>query len=310
MNNQKHCIAIDIGGTSVKSAIVLDNGVIFEQTVNQTPVNAKANAEEILSAFVTPITELLEIAKSNQLKIAGIGIGMPGPLDMKNGISLIKGVDKYESIYGVNLKNEFRQRLNLAADFPICFEVDAWTFVRGEAWQGAAQGLDRIIGITLGTGFGSGFMVNDDIVDSGPGVPDWAWIGGLPYQDGIYDDRISKRGIIARYRKLIGDVGMQIDVKDIALKASEGDGFATTVFEETGAILGESIMQVAPDFKPECVVVGGQIAHSFDLFAKPLHQKLTKLPFLKKITKAAHIEQSAVLGASKLLFESISTNRD
>jgi len=70
----------------------------------------------------------------------GIGIGMCGPLDLDEGIALIQGVDKYESIYGMNLKIELRKRLGLSLDYPIHFEYDSWAFARGEAWLGAGQG--------------------------------------------------------------------------------------------------------------------------------------------------------------------------
>jgi len=248
------------------------------------------------------MADLFTLAHEKKLDIAGIGIGMPGPLDLEEGISLIKGVDKYDSIYGVNLKQEFRKRLGLIANYPIMIEIDAWTFVRGEAWQGAGKGFNRIIGLTLGTGLGSGFMADDEIVRRGPGVPYWAWIGGLKYRDGILDDQISRRGIISRYQKLCGYQAENLDVKDIAERTQSGDVHAKQVFKETGTILGQMLRPVAKEFQPECIIVGGQVAKSYHLFGPSLKDAF-QLPI--KIFQAKNIEQSALLGASRLLFKSL-----
>ena len=295
-------IALDIGGTSIKSAMVSSKGEIIERTQQVTFVDSKGTAETILATFVQPMAALMEIARKREIKISGIGIGMPGPLDSEKGISLIKGVDKYESIYGVNLRNEFRKRLNLPVEFPILFEIDAWSFVRGEAWLGAGRGYNRIIGLTLGTGFGSGFMKNDELVDTGPGIPPLAWIGGIQYGDGILDDRVSRRGIIRRYNELHGVSAGDVDVKDIAERAKQGDSDAIKVFEETGEILGKMLKTPAEQFRAECIIVGGQIAKSYSLFVAPLKNAL-QLPVIVK--QAKNIDLSGVFGAARLLFKNV-----
>jgi len=298
-------LALDVGGTSVKSAVVSSAGNVLDDSLSQTPINSKGNYEEIIGAFVSLQARLLEYARKEDIQIAGIGIGMPGPFDYENGISLITGLDKYEAIYGANLKHEFRKRLHLPADFPIFLENDAWAFVRGEGWRGAGRGYARFIGLTLGTGLGSGFMCGDDVVASGSGIPPLAWIGGLPYASGIVDDTISRRGILQRYRNLSAATANQIDVREVAMLAAAGDAPARQTFEETGRILGEILVPVVTQFRADAIVVGGNIAKSFHLMADAMSQPLYAAPQRVKIARALNIEKSAILGAGRFLFKNL-----
>jgi len=301
--NRKFCIALDVGGTSIKSAIVCDEGYIVDGSRKDTPINAKGSSNEIIQTFVDLFQALFKFGDTQNLPISGIGIGFPGPFDYENGISLIKDLDKYEAIYGMNLKNEFRKQLKLDNDLPIVFENDGWTFTRGEAWQGTAKGFNRVIGLTLGTGLGSGFYVDDDMVDSGTGVPPTGWFSGLQYKDGIIDDFISKRAIKANYRKLKNDTYENIGVKEIAERAKKGEKVAQKTFQDIGALLGKLLRFTVLEFKPECIVIGGKMALSYDLFTPNLMKELQGIDFLKKITKAQHIEIGGILGAGRLLFK-------
>jgi len=304
--SDRFAIALDVGGSSVKSAIVAESGEILEGSVGRTPIDAKGQFQPIINAFVHVLEKAFHLATERQAAIAGIAIGMPGPFDYANGVSLIKGLDKYEALYGVNLKEVFLTRLKRGSEFPIVFENDAWAFVLGEAWLGAGRDFNRIIGLTLGTGMGSGFITNDAIVATGPGIPALAWIGGRKYKDGILDDRISSRGIIGAYQKLLRREEKGVTVKLIAERADAGNVAARAVFEETGQIIGHMLIWHVRNFQAECLVIGGQIARSFHLFGPALRQVFANEKLTTVITPADHIETSAILGASRFLFKRIS----
>lgn len=299
----QYCIALDVGGTSIKSAIVSSCGELLQESYLDTPIDSKGTATQILQTFSDPVTRHFDFAAVNKFNIAGIGIGMPGPFDYENGVSLHRGVKKYEAIFGLNVKNELAKRLHLKNDVPVVFENDGWTFVRGEAWQGAAKGFHRVIGLTLGTGLGSGFMVDEQVVDSGPGVPPEGWFSGLPYKDGIIDDYVSKRAIVAKYLKKNPKTIRKLEVKEIAELAENGNAAAVGTFAEIGSLLGKLLRPVAQQFRPECIVVGGKIAYSYDMFAPYFKKELTGLDSVKKISRAQNIEFSGILGAAHLLFK-------
>lgn len=303
---QKYVISLDVGGTFLKSAIIGSDGSILDGSIQKVPINSQGSSEEIIGTFTQTLRNALEIAESQGITVMGIGIDTPGPFDFAKGISLMGrglGQDKFSSIYGINLRNEFMSRLGLKEDFPIIFEPDSWAFLRGEAWLGAAKGYNRILGITLGTGLGSAFMVNDEIVIKGLGVPGYGWLAQLPYKNGVIEDRISRRGILARYEELTGKSIRGLDVIDIAQKAMKKDRISLQVFEETGTILGKALNRICSDFKPESLVLGGQISKSFSLFAEPLKSQLRSIPSLERITQAKWIDLSPLYGVARLLFK-------
>lgn len=303
MTKEKYAIALDVGGTSLKSALIASSGLLLKNTFRKIPIDSQGPAEAIIGTFIKILRSALQAAGDLELEVAGIGVGMPGPFDYEKGISLMK--HKFGTIYGLNLKREFVQRLDLEQDFLVRFEVDAWSFLRGEAWLGAAQGYDRVVGVTLGTGLGSAFMVDNQIVSEGPGVPWYGWIGGLPYNDGIVEDKISRRNILARYKELSGREYLEgLDVKDIALRGLKyGDKISLRVFEELGFTLGQVLKPILSDFGAKCLILGGQISKSLSLFAKPLKGQLKSVPKLKKIARARLIDLSALYGAAKLVFQ-------
>lgn len=295
-----YAIGVDIGGTSIRSGLVSAKGRIRRGSFHRVPVNSKGPKEEILETFVLPLRKNLKQAKEEGLKVVGIGVGMCGPLDYPKGICLIKGVDKYESLYGTNLKEEFRRRLNLPDSFPMEFEIDTWDFARGEAWRGNARGFRRILALTLGTGLGSAFIADGELLADGPGVPPpYGWIGSLPYRDKKMDDMFSSRGILGLYFSLSQDSSRKgLSVKDIAVRAKRGDSLCIKVFQEFGKLLGEALAPILKEFGAECLLFGGQISKSFDLFSSSLKRELAHLRQLKRVTVARSINRAGVLGSA------------
>jgi glucokinase len=165
-------IALDVGGTSVKSALVAQGGcVIGEPTI--TPVDSSGGAEGILGTFAQIIRTHLVQAQTSD--VVGVALGFPGPFDYAAGVCLIEGVEKYGAIHGVDIRAALQARL-LLRDLPILFRNDAEAAVVGEARYGACRDHGRLIGVTLGTGCGSAFLVDGLPVTSGPGVPPNGWL--------------------------------------------------------------------------------------------------------------------------------------
>ncbi len=299
---RKTCVlAVDVGGTSIKLALITPEGHYIEGTFRTTPVNSMGEREEILRPFIGLLGEGLRRASERRLEVKAIGLAVPGPFDLERGISFME--HKFSSLYGLNLRKTIARRLGLGEEFPIVFKLDSWAFIVGEAWRGAARGYKRIIGITLGMGLGSAFMVDDRVVTEGPGVPPEGWLWNLPYKGGILEDKVSRRGIIKKYRELTGE---ELDVKEIALRGFRGDRNSLKVFEEVGLILGKCLKPIAMEFKPDCIVFGGQISKAFDLFRDPLIRELRKVHSLKKIAQSPQIDLSPLYGITKMTLEELS----
>lgn len=299
-----YAIGLDVGGTSLKTAIVSSEGKILDGTFSRIPVDSDGSSESIIQTFVNALSRSRELAERLNLEIIGIGISTCGPIDIEKGIYLMK--HKYASLYGVNMKEELKRRLNLEKNYPIIFDGDSWAFLRGESWVGVARGYNRKVGITLGAGLGSAFMIGDEIILEGEGIPPQGDLWCLTYKGGIIEDTLylSRRGIIRRYKELGGEYSEGMDVKDIALKAlREKDKISLKVFEEIGNNLGDVLKPILMEFKPECLVFGGQISRSFALFLKPIRMKLKDVASLKKISPARYIDLSSIYGVASLLFK-------
>jgi len=283
-------IAIDVGGTSVKSALIAPGGRVIAEPVI-TPIDSSGEAESILRTFAQIIST--HLGRAQTLNVIGVALGFPGPFDYGAGICLIEDVEKYRAIYGVNMRDALRARLDLG-DLPILFRNDAEAAAVGEARYGAGRDYQRLIGVTLGTGCGSAFLVDGVPVTSGPGVPPNGWLYPLLFRGIRADDAFSRRGLEAR----LGAASVaSIDVKQAAGDARAGDVTARQVFEAFGADLGAFLNSFAVAFAAEAVLVLGQIAGAIDLFGLPLRQALS-VPALP----GERGPDAALLGAADLLF--------
>jgi glucokinase len=282
-------IALDVGGTSVKSALVALGGHVIGMP-SITPIDSSGEAESILGTFGRIIsTHLGENHTSNLL---GVAFGFPGPFDYAAGICLIEGVEKYGYLYGVNMRDALRARLDLG-DLPILFRNDAEAAVVGEARYGSGRDYRRLIGVTLGTGCGSAFVVDGIPVTSGPGVPPNGWLYPVLFRGLRADDVFSSRGLKSRLRA----AGVtEHDVKAAAATARAGNAGARQIFEAFGTDLGTFLNAFAVAFAAEAVLVLGQIAGAMDLFGPFLRQALS-VPALPG-ERGPH---AALLGAADLL---------
>ena len=282
-------IALDVGGTSVKSALVAPGGHIIGEPVI-TPIDSSGDAESILETFAQIIRTHLGQAQTSN--VIGVALGFPGPFDYGAGISLIEGVEKYGAIYGVNMRDALRARVDLG-DLPILFRNDAEAAAVGEARYGAGRDYRRLIGVTLGTGCGSAFLVDGAPVISGTGVPPNGWLYPVLFRGIRADDAFSRRGLRARLR-VAGITGLKI--KEAAEVARAGDATTRRVFEAFGADLGTFLNSFAVAFDAEAVLVLGRIAGAIDLFGPLLRQALSvaALP-------GERGPEAALLGAADLL---------
>jgi glucokinase len=283
-------IALDVGGTSVKSALVAPRGhVIGKPSI--TPIDSSSKAESILGTLAQIISTHLGQAQTSN--VIGVALGFPGPFDYAAGICLIEGVEKYGAIFGVDMRDALRARLDMG-DLPILFRNDAEAAVVGEARYGIGRNYRRLIGVTLGTGCGSAFLVDGVPVTSGPGVPPNGWLYPVLFRGLRSDDVFSRRGLEARLRS----AGVtERNVKDAAAAARAGDVGARQVFEAFGADLGSFLNSYVVAFAAEAVLVLGQIAGAMDLFGPPLRQSLS-VPALP----GERGPDAALLGAADLLF--------
>jgi glucokinase len=296
---QNLAIGVDIGGSHISCAAVdLKSFKILNETRTEKAVNNKAEASKIIEVWAQALSDVIKKIPQDSLK--GIGFGMPGPFDYVKGISYIKGVAKYEHLYGCNVKKAISESLNFHDSFPIRFMNDVSTFAVGEALVGKAAKAERSMSITLGTGFGSAFIADRIPIVDGPEVPKLGCVYHLPYGDNIADDYFSTRWFIGRYKKI---TGRELSgVKQFAELAGK-DKVVTDLFTEFGNNLGIFLAPWLKRFKAEIVVVGGNISHAYNLFGDIFEQSLKKEGCNCKVALSELKEDAAFIGAAYLLDE-------
>jgi glucokinase len=289
-------IGADIGGSHISCAAVdLVSGKILKESLIERAVNNQAQASEIIAVWAEALKGAM--AKVPLEKVKGIGFAMPGPFDYVKGICYIRGVAKYENLYGFNITEAISKSLNVPDNFLIRYMNDASAFAVGEAWAGSASKVNRSLSITLGTGFGSAFIKNRIPIVDGPEVPRLGCIYHLPYNDGIADDYFSTRGLLGRYKSLTGN---ELNgVKELAALA-DSDKTVSDLFTDFGDKLGFFLVPWLETFKAEILVIGGNISLAYRLFGDVFEKRLIKENCKCDVFLSKLKEDAALLGSAYL----------
>ena len=296
---EKIAIGADIGGSHIHSAAVdLSTHRIIPGTDSEQKIDNKASAGEILDGWSKALAcTLSEIDKS---KLSGIGFAMPGPFDYPKGIALFERVEKYESLYGINVGEQLRDRLQLGPEVRFRYINDATAFAIAEAWVGKAANFDKMIALTLGTGFGSAFIQNGLPVLIGETVPGMGCVWHIPFKEGIANDYFSSPWFVRSYLDKTGKVIH--GVKDIADGAGH-DPVALALFEEYGSNMGHFLAPWIRKFDAKVIVIGGNITGSFHLFGHHLLSALSPNDPEVEVYLSDLKEDAAVMGGARLLVE-------
>ncbi len=292
-------LGVDIGGSHISSALVEpgETASILDNSFTRKKIHSPAeSAEIILDEWADAIHTSLN--KLNGHVLEGIGIAMPGPFDYVNGISLIKGVSKYNALYGINIKEALKNKLKIKYDLPVIFENDASCFGLGECLSGEAKGFNKVIAITLGTGLGACFIKENKVIKA-DGVPEGGYLYNCPFKNGIAEDYISSRWLMEEFLRI---TGKSLTVKDISDKAQiDNDEKAIDIFLKFSENIAELLAPWIQSFQADCIVIGGSIAQSSNLFLPSLTQALKdKFAIFIPIRISNKMELSAIAGAAGL----------
>ena len=285
-------VGIDLGGTKVSVGLVRNYRIINEP--ERFFISTYESADGIIGGMKSAIEKLL---MSNSLvwdDVNKIGIGSPGPLDSITGVVLetpnlkiMRGypiVKKFEEIVGIQ---------------PL-LENDANCFTLGEQRAGVAKGMENVLGVTLGTGFGLGCVLNGRILRGATGTA--MEFANSPYRGGVFEDYISGRGLAKIYLEL---TGMKIAPIEVSKRAKSGDVSALKVWEEFGIHLSNALIYLVNTLDPNMIVIGGSISEGFPFFYDPLNNNLLKGINQRpreniKVVQSKLGEMAAIIGASSL----------
>ncbi len=273
----KKIVGVDIGGTSINAGLV-ENGKVIKKYKSATP--SKEAKEVVIEAVGDTIREVAE-----GQDIEGIGIGVPGLVDMGNGIVYdLVNIPSWDEVHlAKSMQDTFGVDVYLANDAN-CFAV-------GEKIYGIGQSYDSIVGITLGTGLGMGFIFNHTLhsgLMSAAGE-----VGAIPYMLHDYEHYCSGK-FFQREFGLDGNLVFQ--------QAMEGHEISSGIFKQFGHHLGHLIKYLLHMVAPKAVIIGGSIKDAFPMFEDSLWEVLDTFPY-KRVLEDFVVEKSemnevAIMGAA------------
>jgi glucokinase len=315
---RKLALGIDIGGTNTVFGFVDKKGNIHAEQSIET--DAKKGAKKLFSLIADEVNKFLS-EHENEFILAGIGIGAPNSNyftgEMENPPNLNWGK--------INIVEEFKKFY----DIPVFVTNDANATAIGEKYFGAAKGMKNFIVITLGTGLGSGIVIDGRLVYGADGFAGElghtiVTAGGRECgcgNRGCLETYVSATGIRRTVQVLVGrlhaesalrDISFtELTAKKIAELAEAGDPIAIEAFQYTGRILGVSLANAVAFSRPEAIILFGGLANSGDLLFKPTIESFEKnlLDVYRgkiKILKSGLSDfNAAVLGAAALAWSEL-----
>jgi glucokinase len=309
--------AVDLGGTNLRAANIDRAGGIYDHIKRPTPKSD--SAEEIVSTIGAAVSKCRAEAAQRGFTVTGACVVVPG--SVQAGTGAVVNAPNIPSLVGYKLESALREELQC----PVLLENDANAAAIGEMWQGAARGCRTIICFTLGTGVGSG-VVLDGALWRGPdgtageiGHTSVEPFGGVLCKCGnvgCLEVYASATAIVRMTReRLACDPGsslssipaQELTAELIFKAATEKDALALDVFRDMGVHLGIVMANVVNTFNPEMIVVGGGVSAAFDVFAPHAQAEMVKRAFPVparrcRIARAECGDDAGLLGAAKLAF--------
>jgi glucokinase len=308
-------IGIDIGGTHVNIGLVSEKKQVLDGIVIMT--NPEKGPEDALNRISSSLHQLITDNRGNY---EGIGIGLPGLLDVENG-SIIEA-SNLPGWHHYPIAMELYKRVKI----PVFIENDANLAALGEYWLGAGQEVENFFMVTLGSGIGGAILANGKLVRLHPSAGEFGHmiieISGATCtcgRKGCLETYVSKHGFQRLAREIMPDdptsALWNFEVDDItpqviATAAAQGDKLANRVFRQAGEALGIALSNVINLTGVTCIIIGGGIANSWELLRKPVMASLVKNVFDSifsgvRVFKAALGEKAGFVGAARLAANSV-----
>ena len=314
-SNSDLVCAVDLGGTNLRAANIDRAGGIYDHVRRATPKSD--TAEKLVGAIAAAVRECERGSLPRGARIQAVSLVVPG--SVQSGTRTIVNAPNIPSLVGYNLGAALHDELNGR----VLIENDANAAALGEMWRGAARGCRTIICLTLGTGVGSGIILDGKLwrgVDGTGGEIGHTSIepfGGVQCKCGNFgclEVYASATAIVrmaqerlANYPKssLHSVASDELTSERIYQGALEGDELSRTVLRDMGIHLGIAMANVVNTFNPEMIVIGGGVSAAFDLFAPYARAEVMKRAFPVsaqrcRVAKAECGDDAGLLGAAWL----------
>ena len=307
----RYCMGVDVGGTSVKLGLFETEGKLLDKW--EIPTRKEKHGEQILSDVAASILGKLEEKKIQREAVAGVGMGIPAPVDSE-------GVVQQTANVGWGYKEVTRELSELLDGMRVEAGNDANVAAMGEMWLGAGRGEKNLVMVTLGTGVGGGVIVDGHMIVGHHGAG--GEIGHICVNreeedacgcglHGCLEQYASATGIAKLARKALSGEHEETvlhgepSAKDVFDAVKAGDALATRIADEFGRYLGGALASIAVVADPAVFVIGGGVSKAGPVLI-PFVEKAfrEKAFFANKDTKIVLAElgnDAGICGAARLI---------
>jgi glucokinase len=287
-----YSIGLDLGGTNLRAATIDSQGKMLDKIAGAT--NFVEGREAVLSDIVAAIQQLR--GRQGGDGLAGIGIGVPGFIRMKEGF--ITNSNNLPYFENFPIRDAIEQRLGTR----VILENDANAAALGEKWIGAGQGVDDLVMLTLGTGIGGGIIAGGHVLRGFVGmagelghitvVPD-----GNPCgcgNRGCLEKHASATAVTAMAHLMhLGENLTSKDVYDLARREDEAGVKARAIWQAVGEALGVALATMVNTFNFPLYVLSGGVLPAWEFFAPPMMETIRRRSFTFRATET-QIKQAAL----------------
>lgn len=298
-----YVVAVDLGGTKLRTAIVdLSGNVLSELTEPTNPQGGKAVAQQI-----GDLSKQAAASAGLDFSLAKITVvGCPGVPDAETGA--VKFAPNIPNVDAMNFSAEVAKSLGM----PVKLENDVNLAVLGEHWAGAGHGIDNLAYVSLGTGIGAGLIVNGSLLRGSRGFA--GELGYLPFGADPFDEQSLKIGAFERVAATHGIksayadlTGRGLDVPAIFARARAHEPEARAVIDQTGALLARGIVSVCVVTNPDVVLLGGSIGAQPEIVEATIRHVARCFPHPVRIEPSSLGNHAALCGAVAIGLEDLHT---
>ena len=279
----KKIIGIDLGGTSIKFAILTLDGEVQEKWSIKT--NILDEGSHIVDDMIESIAHRLKMLELDASEFQGIGMGSPGVVDREKGTVI--------GAYNLNWKTlqPVKEKIESALHIPFFIDNDANVAALGERWKGAGENQPDVVFMTLGTGVGGGIVAEGRLLHGVRGAA-----GELGHITVDFDDPIQCTN------------GEEVTAKTVFDLAKEGDALALIVYRNFSRYLGLAAANIGSTLNPSKIVIGGGVSAAGDFLLDGVRKVFEEnsFPQVRESTQLALAtlgNDAGVIGAASLVLQ-------
>ncbi len=311
----RYCIGVDVGGTTIKFGLFCEDGKLVKKW--EIPTQTEGKKEKLYSDMAASIREAVQAEGLTLEKLAGVGVGIPGPVRKNGYIEALVNL----GVYGLNINEELPSYLDGTTVRAV---NDANAAALGEMWQGGGKDFDSVALLTLGTGLGCGIIESGRLVDGSfgmggelghiimePGEEEACNCGG----HGCLEQYASATGIARVAERMLASSNMdsvlrgreKITAKDVFDAARAGDPLAEQAADKSMDYLGRAMSYVSHITDPACFVIGGGVSRAGEYLRQLVQRKYASYIHIQEpqaqIRLATLGNDAGIYGAARLILE-------